>query len=73
MNNREITIPQETVGERIDAYLASELDMSRSSIVSMLENGEILVNDKIVKKNVGFCLGLGNVSFLDSVCFCGRG
>ena len=45
------TIPQETVGERIDAYLASELDMSRSSIVSMLENGEILVNDKIVKKN----------------------
>lgn len=51
MESREIIIPQETTGERIDAYLAAALDMSRSSIVSMLENGEILVNSNVVKKN----------------------
>ncbi len=51
MESREIRIGEETVGERIDVYLANILQMSRSSIVAMLENGEILVNNKIIKKN----------------------
>jgi len=51
MESREITIEKEIVGERIDAYLAGVLNMSRSSVVSMLENGEILVNGNVVKKN----------------------
>ena len=45
MDSREIKISQENAGERIDAYLANELDMSRSGIVSMLETGGILVNN----------------------------
>ena len=46
-----INVPLEKSGERLDLYLASELSLSRSAIVSMLENGEILVDDKETKKN----------------------
>lgn len=51
MESRELMIPVDVIGERIDAYLANVLEMSRSSIVSMLEDGEIIVNGKITKKN----------------------
>ena len=46
-----INIPLEMGGERLDLYLARVLSLSRSSIASMLENGEILVDDKETKKN----------------------
>jgi len=38
-------------GERIDSYLISFLDNSRSKIQSMIRNGNILVNGKNVKPN----------------------
>ncbi len=37
------------IGERIDKYLGDTLDYTRSKIKKMLENGNILVNDKKVK------------------------
>lgn len=49
--SKEIVVSAEVSGERIDAYLARELDVSRSAIQSMLENGEILIQNKPVRKN----------------------
>lgn len=43
----KITVTQEN--ERLDKYLASNTETSRSTITKMLENGFILVNDKIEK------------------------
>ena len=40
------------VGERIDKFIAENIeDLSRNSIISLIENGEVLVNGKTVKKN----------------------
>ena len=36
---------------RIDAYLSSELDYSRSKIVKMISDGTILVNGKTIKNS----------------------
>ncbi len=47
----KLKIPNENKGDRIDAYLATVLGLSRSAIVNMLEKEEILVNDKTVRKN----------------------
>ena len=38
-------------GERIDSYLISSLDKSRSKIQSMIKNGNILVNGNVVKSS----------------------
>lgn len=49
MNEQIIKV--ETGGMRIDKFLAaSELDVSRNSIVSLIESGNILVNEKSVNK-----------------------
>ncbi len=37
--------------ERIDSYLSTELDFSRSKVVKMIKNNEILVNDKPTKNS----------------------
>lgn len=37
--------------ERIDLYLSTELDFSRSKVVKMIKNNEILVNDKPTKNS----------------------
>lgn len=39
------------VGDRLDSYLISVLDKSRSKIQSMIKNGNILVNGNVVKSN----------------------
>lgn len=51
MECREITIPEDKAGLRIDAYMAGVLNLSRSAVVSMLDCGEILIDGNQVKKN----------------------
>ena len=46
----ELVIDSDT-NERIDSYLSTELDYSRSKVVKMIKNGEILVNDKPTKNS----------------------
>lgn len=53
----ETIIINEEINERIDSYLSKNTDYSRSKIVKMLENGDILVNDKIVKNSYTFKVG----------------
>ena len=46
----ELVIDSDT-NERIDSYLSTELDFSRSKVVKMIKSGEILVNDKPTKNS----------------------
>ena len=46
----ELVIDRDT-NDRIDSYLSTELDFSRSKVVKMIKNGEILVNDKPTKNS----------------------
>ena len=39
------------IPQRVDKYLIDKLDMSRSKIQKMIDNGNILVNDKVVKSS----------------------
>ena len=39
------------INERIDSYLSTELDFSRSKVVKMIKNEEILVNDRPTKNS----------------------
>lgn len=49
MNEQVIIV--EKGGIRIDKFLAgSELDISRSSVVNLIESGNILINDEIINK-----------------------
>lgn len=49
----------ELTSDRIDSYLSRKLDFSRSRIVKMLEQGSILVNDKVVKNS--YVLKIGDI------------
>ena len=51
MLDRAISVPEEARGERIDAYLARILELSRSCVQAMLENGEIQMNSAHIRKN----------------------
>ncbi len=42
---------------RLDSYLANELDISRSKIKKLLEEGKILVNDEVEKASYKVCVG----------------
>lgn len=42
---------KENIRERIDIYLAKELDMSRSKVKNQINNANILVNDKQINAN----------------------
>lgn len=58
------TIRVETGGNRIDKFLAdSELDISRSSIVNLIESGNILVNEKPINKK--YKLSVGDIIKID--------
>ena len=46
----ELVIDRDT-NDRIDSYLSTELDFSRSKVVKMIKNNEILVNDKPTKNS----------------------
>ena len=49
-NNKTLQITEQNINQRLDAYVASlDLDLSRSMAQKMIENGQVLVNDKIPK------------------------
>ncbi len=56
-------IPAEQKNKRIDAYLASELDISRSLAQEWLTDGRVLMNDKPVNKS--YKLRGGDVACVD--------
>ena len=45
MKNK-IIVPEEITKERLDKFLTTELDISRSQIQKMIKAGLVLVNDK---------------------------
>lgn len=51
MNNIELVVETEAVGERIDKYICENTDISRSFAEELLENGSCLVNGSKCKKN----------------------
>ena len=51
MQSKNIVIPQDARGARIDVYLAAALDISRAQVQSMLESGEILSDGAPKSKN----------------------
>ncbi len=46
----ELISVQDTVGERIDSYIAKNTDLSRSRVVSLIEEGNVLLNGKPATK-----------------------
>ena len=45
------TVENDLCDERIDKYLISLLDLSRSKIQKMIESGNVLINDKVIKNS----------------------
>ena len=50
MEQKKIVVTS-NVGDRIDLFLASNLDLTRSRIKILCDEGNVLVNGKIVKAN----------------------
>ncbi len=47
---KEIRITEQNINQRLDMYIASlDLDLSRSMVQKMIENRQVLVNDKVPK------------------------
>ncbi len=44
-------IVEEEIQTRIDSYLATKLDISRSKIQKLIKEGKVLVNDKVISAN----------------------
>lgn len=53
MNTETFLIDSQNVGVRIDKFLSSleDLELTRSAIQSLIDKGEVSVNDKVVSKN----------------------
>ena len=59
-------INSDNVGVRLDRFLQQEnLDKTRSHIKHWIENGDVLVNDKVVK--AGYSLKLNDIVFLGEI------
>ena len=50
---KELVVNSENVSKRLDVFLTEELNESRNFINKNIKNGNILVNDKIVKSGYG--------------------
>ena len=62
-NKNEIIASPESVGERIDSFVAAEVEMTRSAAAKLAENGRISVNGTPVNKN--YKLRSGDVIIID--------
>ena len=62
-NKTEIAISPESVGERIDTFIASAEDITRSAVAKLIENDRIVVNGSSVAKN--YKLRVGDVIVID--------
>ncbi|MDE5769588.1 MAG: RNA pseudouridine synthase, partial [Oscillospiraceae bacterium] len=52
MENRIFIFPEESDGERLDKWLASqELGLTRTAVQELMQNGNILVNQRKIPKN----------------------
>lgn len=52
MKNLSFTVTPDELKIRIDKYLADNIEeLTRSAVASLIENGNVLVNDKVVSKN----------------------
>ena len=52
-----IRVKEEEAGLRLDAYLANNSDLSRSSAARLIEDGVVLVNGKAKQKKYAVCSG----------------
>ena len=48
-------IVDENVGERLDVFLTGKLNITRSAVKSLIDNGKVFVNSKIVKAGYKIC------------------
>ncbi len=51
MDTQSLLITESGIGERIDRFVADRLEMTRSAVQNLLDNGHITVNQKAVGKN----------------------
>lgn len=51
MDASVLTVSPESVGARLDAFVADGTDMTRSAAARLIENGDVTVNGKTVAKN----------------------
>jgi 23S rRNA pseudouridine1911/1915/1917 synthase len=51
MSREKIVVQPEEKGERIDTFLAGKTDVTRSQIQKLIENGDVLVNDRAVSQH----------------------
>ena len=58
-------IVSESVGERLDIYLSSKLDITRSAVKNLIEDGKVLVNNKSVK--AGYKVLNGDEIFVEKI------
>ena len=64
MENRiEITVSPESVGERIDSFIAAEEGITRSAAAKLTENNRVTVNGTFVNKN--YKLRPGDIIIID--------
>ena len=52
----EKIVVKEDMGQRLDVFLSQRLDISRSSVKKMIDDGNVLVNKKKVKAGYSICL-----------------
>lgn len=48
---REVTVPPEAEGERLDAWLAGQIELSRSRIARLIEEGRVQLNGTLPRKS----------------------
>jgi 23S rRNA pseudouridine1911/1915/1917 synthase len=47
----EVAVGPESMGERVDQFIAGALDLSRTQVVRLLEDGEVLLEGRSVRKS----------------------
>lgn len=52
----EKIVVKEEIGQRLDVFLSKKLDISRSSVKKMIDDGNVIVNKKSVKAGYSICL-----------------
>ena len=62
-NKKELIVSPESVGERIDSFIAAEEGITRSAAAKLIENDRVLVNGGAVNKN--YKLRSGDVLVID--------
>ena len=58
-------IVEEETQTRIDSYLATKLDISRSKIQKLIKEGKVLVNDKLISAN--YLVKLNDQNAMDAI------